>query len=534
MKKILLVFVATIMATTFALAQSRELQFFKNGSLIQSISFSSIDSVKVGYSFNAPQNVTAQLADKSIIISWSSVSGVQSYQLYRSANNKDFVLLAGELTNTTYTDKSPLNGTNYYKVRAIGNGTESALSESTGTITMPGSDLESGLYLGVMGFNQSIFAKSISVLKKDTKSAYDNFIDAMTMKKGTVLCYSMDQAINALQETTLPNDIFNVVIVTFTDGLDQGSLMLDDRFDSDVDYLAAIKKRITNETVAGLPISAYSIGLRGSDITSSTEIAKFKSTLKQLASADSNATEVSSMAEVNAKFQDIAAQLTSSTYLQTITLQIPGLSNGTRVRFTFDKVTSANNSHIYIEGTFDLRSRSLTDVEYYGMTSTSGTTIKGTVEGIFVTFKFEGIQTSNGKLLSKEKIDEWYQTSSNSWQINSEFDRGENSDVVYDLKSAVIMLVLDCSSSLGDQFSTMKSAAKDFIGTLAAAKEEVDPSNPTNPSNPGGATNGHDYVDLGLPSGLVWATCNVGASKPEEYGNYYAWGETSNTKKSAS
>ena len=37
---------------------------------------------------------------------------------------------------------------------------------------------------------------------------------------------------------------------------------------------------------------------------------------------------------------------------------------------------------------------------------------------------------------------------------------------------------------------------------------------------------GHEYVDLGLPSGLKWATCNVGAENPEESGNYYAWGET--------
>lgn len=36
----------------------------------------------------------------------------------------------------------------------------------------------------------------------------------------------------------------------------------------------------------------------------------------------------------------------------------------------------------------------------------------------------------------------------------------------------------------------------------------------------------HDAVDLGLPSGLKWATCNVGASSPEEYGDYFAWGET--------
>ena len=42
-----------------------------------------------------------------------------------------------------------------------------------------------------------------------------------------------------------------------------------------------------------------------------------------------------------------------------------------------------------------------------------------------------------------------------------------------------------------------------------------------------GQLNGHEYVDLGLPSGLLWATCNIGANSPEENGNYYAWGETS-------
>lgn len=36
----------------------------------------------------------------------------------------------------------------------------------------------------------------------------------------------------------------------------------------------------------------------------------------------------------------------------------------------------------------------------------------------------------------------------------------------------------------------------------------------------------HTYVDLGLPSGILWATCNVGATQPEESGNHYAWGET--------
>lgn len=41
-----------------------------------------------------------------------------------------------------------------------------------------------------------------------------------------------------------------------------------------------------------------------------------------------------------------------------------------------------------------------------------------------------------------------------------------------------------------------------------------------------GTENGHAYVDLGLPSGLKWATCNVGATRPGESGDYFAWGET--------
>ena len=47
-------------------------------------------------------------------------------------------------------------------------------------------------------------------------------------------------------------------------------------------------------------------------------------------------------------------------------------------------------------------------------------------------------------------------------------------------------------------------------------------------------TNGYEYVDMGLPSGNLWATCNVGATKPEEYGLYFAWGETEGYKNASS
>ena len=50
--------------------------------------------------------------------------------------------------------------------------------------------------------------------------------------------------------------------------------------------------------------------------------------------------------------------------------------------------------------------------------------------------------------------------------------------------------------------------------------EEIEPMD----KDIAGTEDEHEYVDLGLS--VKWATCNVGASSPEEYGDYYAWGET--------
>ena len=59
-----------------------------------------------------------------------------------------------------------------------------------------------------------------------------------------------------------------------------------------------------------------------------------------------------------------------------------------------------------------------------------------------------------------------------------------------------------------------------LLQSIKSAIEELKNSTPTEP----GKINGHPYVEMG--DGLKWATYNVGASKPEESGNYFAWGET--------
>ena len=63
------------------------------------------------------------------------------------------------------------------------------------------------------------------------------------------------------------------------------------------------------------------------------------------------------------------------------------------------------------------------------------------------------------------------------------------------------------------------------VDSITFDSQIVEPDDSDKPEEKPDA-NGHEYVDLGLPSGLLWATCNVGAESPEDYGDYFAWGET--------
>ena len=81
------------------------------------------------------------------------------------------------------------------------------------------------------------------------------------------------------------------------------------------------------------------------------------------------------------------------------------------------------------------------------------------------------------------------------------------------------------------KFKISSIAASLFVACVAVAglascgDDEIKPENGNVPGhNDSYSYNGHEYVDLGLS--VKWATCNVGASSPEEYGDYYAWGET--------
>jgi len=73
------------------------------------------------------------------------------------------------------------------------------------------------------------------------------------------------------------------------------------------------------------------------------------------------------------------------------------------------------------------------------------------------------------------------------------------------------------------------NAVVELLDMLQQLKAQANVPTPPTPPTPTPQPEG-EYVDLGLPSGLKWATCDLGATKPEERGDYYAWGETEPNK----
>ena len=146
----------------------------------------------------------------------------------------------------------------------------------------------------------------------------------------------------------------------------------------------------------------------------------------------------------------------------------PAPDPGTKIRFTFDNVTNAEDSQRYIEGIFaNENGRDIfTNIVYVGLRD-CGSVIYPATEGIFSVFTFSDLLTEDGVQVYTTNTKQWkWDEAIHSWTNNSEFTPSGNTVVQEEFKSALVMLVLDCSSSLGNDFNNVKSAACQFIETL--------------------------------------------------------------------
>ena len=332
-----------------------------------------------------------------------------------------------------------------------------------------------GIYLGVIGFNYDLVAKDLGLLNSSTKSSFTTFISNMTMDNLTGLYYADYTALKKLQSYGEPPKLKNVALVTFTDGLDNASLDDDknpENYPTREAYLNALNNKIKTEKVHGQSINAYTIGLKGNDVQ---DVAAFQNNLKKLASSDDNVFEVTSMDEAIQRFSEIAESLHSTSVSNSLSLLVPpGYDDGLVLRFTFDQVSTATNSTLFLECTYKRadNGRRLENISYHGFKQ--GVASLSSVEKLsngFYKFVFENLEKENGGFVtqSDKKHLKLYRQISSGWEPETEFDNNNQSTVTKEQSSALIMLVLDCTTSLGSQFSSLKTGAARFVETLVSS-----------------------------------------------------------------
>ena len=335
---------------------------------------------------------------------------------------------------------------------------------------------EKGIYLGIIGFNQNLTNKEIGLLNNSTLHNYQDFIDELSMENGTGLYYADYVALEKLKAYPKPSNLNNVAMITFTDGLDNVSMSNDitnpGHYNSTDEYCAALSNRIKNEQIHGNSIKAYTIGIKGSDVLDEDE---FQNNLNALASSPNNVFQVTDMNEALQRFAQIAESLYSLSSNSKLKLQLPGgYNDGVIIRFTFDNVASAENSTKYIECTYKrtANGRSLEDITYHGFEN-NVTVINSEAQiGLYYEFEFQNLSHINGHLVTQSDLNGiklWRQVSSGAWQPDVEFTPDNSSQMVTEYESsAMIMLVLDCTTSLGNQFANVKIGAQRFVETLVA------------------------------------------------------------------
>lgn len=332
---------------------------------------------------------------------------------------------------------------------------------------------EEGIYLGVIGFNDDLYTKDISLLNNSTKQGFKTFISNLTTANGTGLYYADYVALENLKSSQEPPKLTNVVLVTFTDGLDNvsigPSLPNPGNYNTDEEYRNALHNKIKNDIVHGKHINAYTIGLKGLD--AQADIETFRANLKKLASDDKNVYEAENMDEALSSFAEIAESLHSISTNSKLMLKVPGgYNSGNLIRFTFDNITSIENSNLYIEGTYTKNSSGLIieNITYHGFKPGVTSLASVGVEGSYYQIVFENLTKTNGELLTQTDINliKLWQKKSTNWVPETEFTPSGSTQVIEEQSSALIMLVLDCTTSLGNDFNNMKTAAKQFVETL--------------------------------------------------------------------
>lgn len=309
-------------------------------------------------------------------------------------------------------------------------------------------------------------------------------------RQGTALFYATHLALANMKnaESRLPKKLDTVIVLTFTDGLDNASTALSLREINDPanynkvefsggsiqDYMSFVKIELDSRLINNTGIEASVAGVKGIDVTNESA---FWNSLKSLSTSNGKVSELANYSDLDPMFVNIANTIVNRWTETKFKMVTPAFPRGTKVRMTFGNERTpqqANNSMRYVEGEVTVINREyyLTNITYNGVSSVAGLQVKGeqvrgSTEVAYEFPQFTGYDPNT----ERQNVRQWYiDVGSKDWQNNIEYKEDQDTTRQMVKNNALIYLVLDQSNSIGLEFvSDIKKSVINFINILHRA-----------------------------------------------------------------
>lgn len=324
-----------------------------------------------------------------------------------------------------------------------------------------------GLYIGIVGFNDTISIRPMTNNVTKVKSFINNL---KNKTDATAMCYGISEGISLLKNFESTREINQSFIVVFTDGFDNFSAnYFDGIYQSDV--ISYTKDLLSEAVIDNNPIKCFTIGLSGNGVLKEYE-------LEELA-VNGEYKEATSFT-LSTTFNEIANSLiATSKNFSFVTNSVPiSIEKPKYVQIKIGAATSFSTyiTNYTIEGEFYnidgntpiFKATYINENIYFE--GDNGEQIYGSLEGHKAVVPL--------KNLTIKSTTELYYISNISvkirWSIYDDWvEDVEDSSIDESIaKNIAIILVLDCSSSLGDYFEYLKQYSKELINTLSESKME--------------------------------------------------------------
>ncbi|MBQ4291607.1 MAG: Ig-like domain-containing protein [Muribaculaceae bacterium] len=415
---------------------------------------------------SAPSTVNAEINGTKVLVYWSQVESAESYEIYRSGEGSEYALI-GTTEEIQYMDNNPVDGVNNYKVKARKGSVVSSFSVATASVS----------------FVHESFAQDAVILRSSDKADMSNY----ELSKGEKLgLYIGDKS------TKESYSYKNVSWTSSNPSVAQG------------------------DPSTGNAVTVMALDYGTTTITATDEKGgKLSVTVNVLKQTFAEDATILSMADksYHASYEFLVGE--------SVDLYIGNSS--TKEPYSYDKArwTSGNSSIASVNPSV-------------------GNSTKVTACGVGTTTIIASDEDGRPLLITINVIKQLFAQDAT---ILSLTDKSYHSSFVLCVGESEDLYI--GSSSTKEPYSYYRARWTSGNSSIATVNPSVGNSTKVTACGVGTAkitatdedgrqlsitiyvVESGEWVDLGLPSGTLWATKNVGASTPKDYGNYYAWGETS-------